>query len=228
MLRMAHREWEALPVLPRVTLEREPEGRLRYLEEDEAIRLLGACTESKNPHLHAIVTVALNTGMRRGEILGLAWERVDFARGAIRLELTKNGKRREIPMNQAAYDALSAIPGQKAEGPVFRRRDGAAWGQIRTGFEQACKRARIEDFVFHDLRHTFASWLVMRGRPLKEIQELLGHRDFKMTLRYAHLAPGRLREAVASLEDFSTKSAHSGVDSPQVSCKSARARSSVG
>jgi integrase len=90
-------------------------------------------------------------------------------------------------------------------------------GQIRTGFEQACKRARIEDFVFHDLRHTFASWLVMRGRPLKEIQELLGHRDFKMTLRYAHLAPGRLREAVASLDDFSTKSAHSTLDSLQVS-----------
>ena len=73
LLRMAHREWEVLPTLPRVTLEREPEGRVRYLEEPEAVRLLEACRESRNPHLHAIVTVALHTGMSRGEILGLAW-----------------------------------------------------------------------------------------------------------------------------------------------------------
>ena len=146
----------------------------------------------------------------------------------LELELTKNGKRREVPTNQAVDAALSGLPGQKVEGPVFRRKDGAAWGQIRTGFEQACARAKVEDFRFHDLRHTCASWIVMRGRPLKEIQELLGHRDFKMPLRYAHLSRGRLRDAVASLEDFSTKSAQSGVDSTPASRQSLRARSSVG
>ena len=228
VLRMAYREWELLPTLPRVTLEREPEGPVRYLDEPEAVRLLDACRESRNPHLHAIVTTALHTGMRRGEILGLTWERVDFSRAVLNLELTKNGKRREVRMNQAVDAALSKLPGQKAEGMVFRKADGAAWGQIRTAFEQACIRAKIEDFRFHDLRHTCASWLVMRGRPLKEIQELLGHRDFKMTLRYAHLSPGRLRDAVASLEDFSTKSAQSEVDSPPTPRKPLRARSSVG
>jgi integrase len=77
---------------------------------------------------------------------------------------------------------------------------------VRRAFEAAVARAGIEDFHFHDLRHTFASWLVMRGRPLLEVKELLGHRDIKMTMRYAHLAPERLREAVAAL-DFSTTSA---------------------
>ena len=111
-------------------------------------------------------------------------------------------------MNRAVYDVLSSLPGAKEQGPVFRRRDGAAWGDVRTAFEQACKRAKMTDFRFHDLRHTCASWLIMRGRSLKEVQEILGHREFSMTLRYAHLSPDRLREAVAALEDFRNDSAH--------------------
>jgi len=98
--------------------------------------------------------------------------------------------------------------------PEGQRR--GAWGSIRTAFERACKAAKIENFRFHDLRHTCASWLVMRGRSLKEVQEFLGHRELSMTRRYAHLAPDRLREAVASLEDFSTNSAHGGKIEPAV------------
>ncbi|HTI56486.1 MAG TPA: tyrosine-type recombinase/integrase [Verrucomicrobiae bacterium] len=79
---------------------------------------------------------------------------------------------------------------------------------MRTAFEDACRAAKVDNFRFHDLRHTCASWLVMKGRSLKEVQEILGHREFTMTLRYAHLSPDRLRDAVASLEGFSTKSAH--------------------
>jgi len=112
-------------------------------------------------------------------------------------------------MNRAVYDALSALEGPKREGLVFRKRDGGGkWGSIRTAFEGACREAKIEDFRFHDLRHTCASWLVMKGRSLKEVQEILGHREFTMTLRYAHLSPDRLRDAVATLEGFSTRSAH--------------------
>jgi integrase len=99
---------------------------------------------------------------------------------------------------------------------VVRRRPGGryhcgdddGWGSIRTAFPRACREAKVEDFRFHDLRHTFASWLVMRGRSLRAVQELLGHKTLTMTLRYAHLAPERLREDVSALDDFSTTSAH--------------------
>jgi len=127
--------------------------------------------------------------MRRGEILGLTWEHVDFARGVLLLEQTKNGRRREVPMNRAVYDALQPLyaaaraalptnaPGKKAAEPaglVFRKRPGdGSWGSIRTAFEGACREAKIPDFRFHDLRHACVSWLVMKGRSLKEVQELL-------------------------------------------------------
>lgn len=198
LLRLAE-EWGYIAKAPRIRLAREPEGRLRFLSEAEASRLLTACGESKNPYLKAIVTAALHTGMRRGEILGLTWERVDFARGVLLLDRTKSGRRREVPMNRAVYDALSALPTEPREGLLFHR-GGSAWGAIRTAFETACTRARLDDFRFHDLRHTCASWLIMRGRSLKEVQELLGHQTFAMTLRYAHLSPDRLRDAVASLD----------------------------
>jgi integrase len=207
MLRLAE-EWGYLQKVPRIRLGKEPEGRLRFLTEDEITRLLGAAAESQNTYFLPIVTIALNTGMRKNEILKLAWERVDFSRGVLQLAETKNGRRREVPMNRAVYDVLSSLPGAKEEGPVFRRRDGAAWGDVRTAFEQACKRAKITVFRFHDLRHTCASWLIMRGRSLKKVQEILSHREFSMTIRYAHLSPDRLREAVAALEDFRNDLAH--------------------
>src|SRR2546425_1158883 len=198
LLRLAH-EWGYIEKVPKIRLAKEPEGRLRFLSEDEAVRLLAACEKSQNPYLHTIVTIALYTGARRGEVLGLIWERVDFARGVLLLDKTKSGRRREVPMNEAVYKVLAALPGPKTEGPVFRKANGDGWGSIRTGFERACREARLGDFRFHDLRHTCASWLVMAGRSLKEVQELLGHRTFAMTLRYAHLSPDRLREAVNAL-----------------------------
>jgi integrase len=205
LLRLAE-EWGYIEKVPKIRLSREPEGRLRFLSEEEIVRLLGACHQSKNQYLHGIVTLALNTGMRKGEVMGLTWEHVDFSRGVLLLDQTKSGRRREVPMNRAVYDALSELPGPKEEGLLFRRRNGAAWGNIRTAFENACSTAKVHDFRFHDLRHTCASWLIMRGRSLKEVQELLGHREFNMTLRYAHLSPDRLRDAVASLEGLAATS----------------------
>jgi integrase len=177
----------------------EPQGRLRYLEQEETVRLLEACRASRYPYLFAIVTVALHTGMRQGEILGLTWDRVDFARGVLLLEITKSGKRREVPMSQAVYTVLSTRSGPR-EGLVFAKADGQAWGRLSTAFATALRRAKITAFRFHDLRHTCASWLAMSGRPLLEIKELLGHAEISMTMRYAHLAPGRLREAVGVLD----------------------------
>lgn len=108
-------------------------------------------------------------------------------------------------MNQAVYDVLSALP--KSGRRLFP-------SSIRRAFENAVERAGVKDFRFHDLRHTFASWLTMKGRPLREVQELLGHKSIYMTQRYSHLAPERLRDAVAALD--STTSAHKPADSRQV------------
>jgi len=192
LLRLAHEEWEAIDNVPRIRLEKEPQGRLRWLTQEEITRLLEACAKSKNKQLRAAVVVALNTGLRRGELMGLTWNRVDLSRGVIRLELTKSGRRREVPMNDDSYQGLVSL-GPKADGRVFKTR------YIQTAYNNAVAAARLDDVNFHTLRHTFASWAVMRGVTLKELQELLGHASLAMTMRYAHLAPEHLRTAVSRL-----------------------------
>jgi integrase len=193
LLRLAHEDWEVIDSVPRIRLEKEPQGRLRWLTQEEITRLLNACSKSKNKELPAAVIVALNTGLRRGELLGLSWERVDMSRGVIRLELTKSGRRREVPLNGDSDRALVGL-GPKANGRVFKTR------YIQTAYNNAVAAAKLDDVNFHTLRHTFASWAVMRGVTLKELQELLGHASLAMTMRYAHLAPEHLRTAVSRLE----------------------------
>jgi integrase len=196
LLRLAHEEWELLDAVPRIRMEREAEGRLRWLTPEEATRLLDACRQSRNEHLTDLVEFALFTGMRRGEVLGLTWERVDRARGVVLLDVTKSGKRREVPLNSRA-DAVLARRGSKSSGPVFGTR---RWDHFRTAWENAVERAKLVDFHFHDLRHTFASWAIQRGASLQEVKDLLGHHSLAMTLRYGHLAPEHLRTAVARLD----------------------------
>ena len=194
LLRLAHEEWELLDAVPRIRLEKEPQGRIRWLESDEEARLLAACAKSQNQELLAIVTLALETGLRRGELLGLTWDRVDMSRGVIRLEVTKSGKRREVPMRQAVYDILAAVAGPR-EGRVWRS------SNIRTAFERTVTAAKLDSpFHFHDCRHHFASWFVMRGGSIVALQDLLGHASLSMTRRYSHLAPDHLRSEVAETE----------------------------
>jgi integrase len=175
--------------VPRIRLEKESEGRLRWLTPDDATRLLDVCRDSRDTDLLDLVEFALFTGMRRGEVLGLTWERVDRARGVVLLDITKNGRRREVPLNSRA-DAVLARRGSKSNG--FRR-----WDHYRTAWDLAVERARAVDFRFHDLRHTFASWAVQRGATLQEVKDLLGHSSLAMTLRYGHLAraPSHRRRA---------------------------------
>jgi integrase len=193
LLRLAHEEWEVLEVVPRVRLEKEPQGRLRWLSQEEINRLVDAAGKSRNKELRAAVVIALNTGLRLSELLGLDWIYVDLSRGVIRLEITKSGRRREVPLNDDSYSALVSL-GPKVEGRVFQTRF------IKTAYNNAVATAKLDDVNFHTLRHTFASWAVMRGVTLKELQELLGHSSLTMTMRYAHLAPEHLRTAVGRLE----------------------------
>ena len=186
-------EWGIVQKNPgkKVKLLRERNTRLRYLNEKEIGRLYDACAE----HLKPIVTVALNTGMRKEEILSLRWKDLDYRIRTISILDTKNGESREIPMNDIVYRTLLAIK-RKYDSPwVFCKRNGERYGNIRKAFEGARKRAGIVDFRFHDLRHTFASYLVMNGIDLKTVQELLGHKSFEMTLRYAHLSPEHKKRA---------------------------------
>jgi len=145
LVQLSHEEWEVLPTVPRIRLEKEPEGRIRRLEPGQEQRLLEASRASRTEHLAAVVTLALESELRKGELLGLTWDRVDMSRGVLRLELTKSGKRREVPMRQAVYDVLTGLPGP---------REGRVWpsGNVRTAFENAVEVARLDDFHFHDCR----------------------------------------------------------------------------
>ncbi len=216
MLRLARR-WGYIEHVPEIVMPKPPDGRLRYLDEAEIARLLAACRESRNPYLAAIMTIALHTGMRKGEILGLEWERVDLSSARVTLYHTKNGKPRGVPVNRAVYEALIELQPDAAQrhGRLFPNGNDRRGSQIRTAFEAVLKRAGIAGFRFHDLRHTAASHLVMRGASLQEVKEILGHSDLRMTLRYAHLSPAHLRGAVERLEGLTPVAvahdlAHSG------------------
>lgn len=185
--------------LRRVKKFRESPGRLRYLSPDEMARLLAVCEDED---LRVAVTVALGTGMRRGEIFGLRWRDVDLDNSIIHVIESKNDSRREIPMGQEVRAVLAAKFSTKQTGElVFAHPDGKRYGtRMRKAWDRACSKAGLTGFRFHDLRHTFASHLVMNGASLSAVQDLLGHKSPIMTRRYSHLAPGVLRQAIATMD----------------------------
>lgn len=183
----------------------EPEGRLRWLTRDEAARLIDAA--GPWPYLVDFLRLALHTGMRSGELMGLEWSRVDLSAGVLYLEgrRVKSGKRRALPLNAEARSALLSRARFRAEhcpaSPwVFCHATGDRLIDLRGSFRSACRSAGISDFRIHDLRHTFASWLVQAGVSLAEIRDLLGHGSVGMTERYAHVAPENLRAETERLD----------------------------
>lgn len=190
-------EWGYLAQSPvkGVKMFKEPPGRLRYLQPEEITALLNECST----HLRSIVLTALNTGMRLSEILNLRWSSVNLRMRTITVENSKNNERRIIPVNSTLHQELKKLSLHKQGDYVYCSKRGQPFTNIRKGFVAACKRAGITDFRFHDLRHTFASYLVMSGANLRAVQELLGHKEISMTMRYSHLSPGHLQEAVANL-----------------------------
>lgn len=201
-----HWDWP-LPNPVRGMSLKEPEGRLRWLTREEAQRLLTAADAGLNHVLGDFIRLALHTGMRMNELLGLEWSRVDFAERRLQLDgkHTKSGRRRMVPINETALQVLRRRAQWRMRhcprSPwVFAWESGARVKRLWEQFHTARKRAGIEDFRIHDLRHTFASWLVSAGVPLTEVRDLLGHASIRETERYAHLAPGRLSQAVAVLD----------------------------
>jgi integrase len=193
-------DWDILTSNPMRKVKRLPEKnkRLRFLERHEIVRLLNCC----RPLLRAVITVAIHTGMRKAEITNLKWRDVDFKRDLITLLKTKNGKARYILLNKPAKDALVGVLKNSESEFIFCKKDGSRFN-VRKSFETACKKAKIQDFRFHDLRHTFASHLAMSGVDLITIKELLGHETLEMTQRYAHLTRDHKASAVASLRNLS-------------------------
>jgi integrase len=188
-------EWEMIEQSPfdkgKSLILKENNKRMRFLTEDEMKSLLDACNDSLIP----IVECALNTGMRKGEILGLRWDQI--RNGFIYLDKTKTNEARQIPVNDSLEMLFKRIRRKQhlTSRYVFTYR-GKRVDSVKTAFNAAVRRAGIVDFRFHDLRHTFASQLLMKGGTLKDVQELLGHKTMTMTLRYAHLTQEHKRKAV--------------------------------
>lgn len=204
-------EWELLEQNPfkkgKSLLVKENNQRLRFLSHDELQKLLAISPE----HLQEIIICAVNSGMRRGELLSLKWEQI--RNGFIYLQKTKTNEPRQIPINDTLVELFRKIKKQNpGSAYVFAYRtskkdkaggnlkvvkfNSTPMNNIKHSFETAVKKAGIEHCRMHDLRHTFASHLLMNGASLKDVQELLGHKTIEMTLRYGHLSQAHKKNAV--------------------------------
>lgn len=179
-------------------------GRIRYLSQDEASSLLRECKKSKNHFLYTIVLLALQTGMRQGEILSLTWGNIDFENKWVSLQKTKNDLPRTISLSPETHTLLKKQREEKsANSLVFPSLGNPNRPiDIRAAWKSALKRAGIEGFVFHDLRHTTASYLAMKGYGYGQIAEILGHKSLQMTKRYAHLSHEHKRNMLKTMENI--------------------------
>lgn len=219
-------EWELLTAIPKIKPLKIAIDHPRFLNEDEARRLLDAAP----PNWRTMMLVALRTGLRIGELRGLQWTDVDLKGGVLHVRRTdpgrpdleasapKSGRPRTVPMTAETVTALRdwraradtdratklVFPGVEEWRDQHDRTRARAEGSCAAAIGRAAERAKLDDWeeiTWHTLRHTYASWLVMRGIPLRAVQDLLGHANLKMTERYAHLAPGFTNRAlVASLD----------------------------
>jgi integrase len=206
-------KWEYLTITPIKDIKafKEPSGRTRWLSQEEIETLLAACTLDSFPadsnhanrsyskllkhYLKPFMIIALNTGMRRGEILSITRKNIDWKNRLVTLEHTKNGEKRHVYLNQAALMAFKQLPPRLDAETLFPFTED----QIGMAVRRAINRAGIKDFRLHDMRHTFASFQAMNGIQGRGLQVLLGHKDQRMTMRYSHLSDEYLREAVNSV-----------------------------
>lgn len=200
-------EWGKLGHGPKIKLVKLGPQKFRFLDFEES-KLLIASTEAE---WRAMIIVALRTGLRRGELLALRWEDIDLAKSLVHVQRSvwkeiegspKGGRSRKVPLSADAKEALRSLPSRFKKGYVFGAGDRRlSTGEIQYPMIFASRAAELKRVGWHALRHTFASQLVMRGVPLRVIQEWMGHSTIAMTERYAHLAPGFSSAAVSLLDD---------------------------
>lgn len=185
-------QWISENPFKRVSKLKEGGGRNRFLTKEELHTFLECCQQNRNPHLFGMVLIAALMGLRFGEVASLKWKHVDLENGFITIETTKNGDRRAVPLPEQVACHLKSLERPKhPEDYVFPSRDPTKrhpLSMIRKAFKKALKQAGIEDFRYHDLRHTCASHLAMNGATQGELMEILGHRSPSMTRRYAHFS----------------------------------------
>ncbi len=187
-----------------VAAREENNGRIRFLSKDEEKALRAAMKGHYDLHIPSL-DIALNSGMRLSEQFTLTWQQVDLARKLIRLDATKNGSSRDIPINAAcaaAFNVLAKHPHGKQD-RVFQSSRGEPLNRPRAWFTQALEDAKIEGFRWHDLRHTFCSRLAEKGIDLLMIAELAGHKSLAMTKRYTHLSKSNSLSAIERLDAYS-------------------------
>ena len=188
-------QWIEKNPCERITKPTESKGRVRFLSDDERTALLNAC----KPHddLYLAVVLALSTGARQAEIMMLRYGQIDFGRGVITLDKTKNGETRSLPLVSSAFTMLMArvkvrsLNDDRVFPPTSRAKKSECL-DLRQPWDKAIKEAGIVNFHWHDLRHTAASYLAMAGVSLVEISKILGHRTMQMVSRYSHLSDGHI------------------------------------
>lgn len=186
--RIAPKGW----VHPCRGIERRPEDneRTRFLSDAERTRLLEACRASEYGKLYLLVLMAVTTGARRSELLGLRWADIDLKHGTAALDETKNGKPRLLPLTPAVVEELTRFKAGSTSLIFGRPNDPTTAFSIDGPFRRALVVARVRDFTFHCLRHSCASTLAMSGASLVEVADLLGHKTLTTTKRYSHLSTG--------------------------------------
>lgn len=193
-------EWDLIDRSPAagVKLHQQDNARSRFLSENEELRLL----TSSSPNLRAVIRFAILTGLRKGEIIGLRWHDIDLTRCQLVIHAARaKGKRsRHVPLNDSAFEILKRLPAPVSpDALVFPNQVGRPMENLHHHFRRAARAAGLKGVSFHTLRHTFASRIVMATGSLVEARELLGHRDYRVTLRYAHLTDAHLRKAIKKI-----------------------------
>ena len=197
-IEIALREWGLwLPRNPVKMVRRPsvPQGRKRRLEDGEEERLLAACDRGRTPLLKQLVILAIETGMRRGELLGLRWEHVHLTKRIVHLPITKNGESRDVPLSRRATDTLTAL--SERQKPKIEVVFPMTGNSVRLAFEHLRVRAKMSNFHFHDLRHEAITRLFERGLNIAEVSAISGHKELRMLQRYTHL---RAIDLVARLD----------------------------
>lgn len=197
---MCELEWLDTNPISKVSKLPEPRGRVRYLSDTERESLLLAAQESTNPYIYPVILLAITTGARKMEIMGLRWADVNLPAQRAILHDTKNGERRCLPLVEPALGELRKLHEIRGKSEyLFPSRDGQQPFDIKRAWDAVINTANITDFHFHDLRHTCASYLAMNGATMGEIAAVLGHKTLQMTKRYAHLSDEHSQSVVEKM-----------------------------